>query len=205
MPLSQPIERELIHSRQIECRGYHRSDGLWDIEGHLTDTKTYAFSNLDRGEVAAGEPVHEMWLRLTIDAGMLIRQAEAATDYSPFRICPEITPNFSRLKGLCIGPGWRKQAQTYVGGIQGCTHLVELLGQMGTTAIQTLVRQRHLKQQDNDAEQRHPSNPGILNTCHALRTDGQVVKVHWPQHYTGDIETPQRDGGLGEGTSSPVT
>ncbi len=41
MPLSAPAPRQLMHNRAIECRGYQREDGMWDIEGHLVDTKTY--------------------------------------------------------------------------------------------------------------------------------------------------------------------
>ena len=41
MPLSTSAPRQLMHNRAIECRGYQREDGLWDIEGHLVDTKTY--------------------------------------------------------------------------------------------------------------------------------------------------------------------
>ena len=28
---------------RFSCTGYRRADGLWDVEGHLTDVKTYAF------------------------------------------------------------------------------------------------------------------------------------------------------------------
>ena len=38
MPLSTSAPRQLMHNRAIECRGYQREDGLWDIEGHLVDT-----------------------------------------------------------------------------------------------------------------------------------------------------------------------
>ena len=41
MPLTTPAGRRLMHTRSIECRGYEREDGLWDIEAHLVDTKTY--------------------------------------------------------------------------------------------------------------------------------------------------------------------
>ena len=37
MTLSAPEDREPIHHRRIDCRGYRRKDGLWDIEGHLTE------------------------------------------------------------------------------------------------------------------------------------------------------------------------
>jgi len=32
MPLSQPAEREELHTRSIVIRGYRRRDGLYDIE-----------------------------------------------------------------------------------------------------------------------------------------------------------------------------
>src|SRR5690606_12405498 len=57
MPLSPPVEREPIHIRTVTCRGYRRSDGLWDIEGHLVDTKAYLFESRWRGTLAPGEPV----------------------------------------------------------------------------------------------------------------------------------------------------
>ena len=67
MPLSSPAPREHIHTRKVQCEGFRRSDGLWDIEGHITDTKTYGFGNRERGEVKPGSPIHDMWIWLTID------------------------------------------------------------------------------------------------------------------------------------------
>ena len=40
MPLSPPVSRSPVHTRRIECRSYRRDDGLFDIEGHLTDRKS---------------------------------------------------------------------------------------------------------------------------------------------------------------------
>ncbi len=65
MPLTSPSEREPVHTRTITCEGYERDDGLYDIDGWLTDTKSYAYTSTDRGEVNAGVPVHGMGLRLT--------------------------------------------------------------------------------------------------------------------------------------------
>ena len=135
MPLSEPAPRKHLHTRHVECRGYLRDDGLWDIEGRMVDTKTYSFPNRHRGEVATGQPVHEMWLRLTIDDAMRIHEVEAVTDYGPFGMCPAITGNFKRLEGLTIGPGFRRAVRARVGGTQGCTHLVELVDPIATTAF----------------------------------------------------------------------
>ena len=67
MTLTKPPPRKHLHTRDIQCKGYLRDDGLWDIEGRIIDTKTYSFENFDRGGVASGEAVHHMEIRLTVD------------------------------------------------------------------------------------------------------------------------------------------
>jgi hypothetical protein len=177
MPLPEPAPREPLHVRTVTCRGYRREDGLFDIEGHLTDTKTYAFDNAHRGTVRPGEPLHAMSLRLTVDLDLTIVEAVACTDAGPFAICPAITPAFASLEGLRIGRGFRRAVQERVGGIKGCTHLVELLGPIATTAFQTVAPLRRSRPAAGP--------PSHLDTCHALRRDGPVVREHHPQWYTG--------------------
>ena len=180
MPLSEPHERELLHLRDIALRGYRRPDGLFDIEAHLTDAKTYGFANEDRGRVEAGEPLHGMWMRMTIDEDLRIVACEADTEFGPYAVCRAAAPNFGRLAGLVIGRGFLKAAAERVGGTQGCTHLRELLQQMATVAIQTLYSQRSRR----EAEAR-PEKPALLNTCLAYATDSPVVRRQWPHLYTG--------------------
>lgn len=180
MPLSKPMPREALHDRRIACRGYRREDGLWDIEAHLVDSKTYAFSNAYRGEIAAGEPFHEMWIRLTVDDELRVRDVEAATDAGPFPICGDITPAFAQLKGLRIGPGWRAKVRRRVGGVRGCTHLVELLVPVATVAFQTVFSKRGRRPSEKAG-----TKPFHIDSCHALRSDGEVVKEHYPEWYSG--------------------
>ena len=191
MPLSSPVNRQLLHARNITCLGFYRDDGLWEIEGRLTDRKDYSFENENRGQVDAGEPVHDMWLRLTLNDNLLITNVEASTDASPYTICPDITKNFSRLKGITIGPGWRKAIKNKVGGIHGCTHLVELLGPIATTAYQTIFSEKaqilkkakfsESKTKMVAGEERN--KPRLLNTCHAFNESSSVVKKRWPNFY----------------------
>lgn len=189
MPLSSPDPREHIHTRTIDCRGFRRADGLWDVEGHLRDTKTYAFDNHFRGEVPPGAPVHDMWLRLTVDDRLVIHAVEAVTDASPYTICPNITPNFQRLVGLRIYPGFQREVRDRLGGIEGCTHLVDLLGPVATTAYQTVFPYRARQQEQAASGQRPPDKrqrkPRLIDTCHAFASDGEVVKRYWPEFYTG--------------------
>ena len=84
MPLSNPVPRKHVHTRRIECNGYEREDGLWDIEAHLVDTKSQTHARRAGGrERQPGEPVHDMWLRVTIDLDMKIHDVEARTDEGP--------------------------------------------------------------------------------------------------------------------------
>jgi len=182
MPLSTPVKREPIHARTVHCHGYRRDDGLWDIEGHLIDTKSYTFANHDRGEITPGVPIHEMWLRLTVDDELLIHAAEAALDYGPYTMCPRIAVNYEQLKGLRIGTGWRREFNKVVGGVHGCTHLRELLGPVATTAIQTIYPILSRQRQEAGEKQK----PVMLGTCHSYAPDSEVVKRLWPEYYTGD-------------------
>lgn len=182
MPLSPPAPRKLMHTRTIECRGYERADGLWDIEAHLVDVKTYRHTRRMGGrEREPGEPIHDMWLRVTIDLDMKIHDVEAKTDEGPYAVCGDIAPNFKSLVGLTIGPGWRREILERVGGVKGCTHLVELLAPLGTTAFQATGRAREARA----AAAPPTKKPYQLNSCHVYRDDSPAVLERWPQFYTG--------------------
>ena len=64
--------RGLLHTRKIVCTGYARSDGLFDIEGHLRDISTEG-TDLFFKEVAAGGDIHAMRVVMTVDADMVKR------------------------------------------------------------------------------------------------------------------------------------
>lgn len=202
MPLSEPVERELLHLRDIRLRGYRRADGLYDVEAHLTDTKTYGFGNHDRGWIEPGTPLHEMLARMTLDEGMLIVAFEAQTEYGPYAVCPTAAANFARLAGLRVGRGFLRAAQERVGGTRGCTHLRELLQPMATVAFQTLAAVRAKRQTpaaanaaetaaEGAAGTAAPARPVLLDTCLAYAADGAVVRRQWPRFYTG---SPDADG-----------
>lgn len=188
MPLSPPAERELLHTRAIELNGYRRADGLFDIEARLTDTKAYPFSNHDRGVIEPGTPLHGMLARMTVSEDMVITEFEAVTEYGPYALCPSAAPNFARLAGLKIGRGFIKAANERVGGVHGCTHLRELLGQMGTVAFQTLYAVRSKRPPAADAAPNATETAGkpmMLGTCLAYAPDSPVVQRQWPAFYTG--------------------
>lgn len=187
MPLSPPdAGRQPLHRRRIEMHGYQRDDGLYDIEGHLLDTKTYAFDNIERGQVQPGEALHGMWIRLTVDEAMVIRSCEAVTDSAPYGVCPGAAPNFAALAGVSIGVGFNRAVKDRVGGVIGCTHLREMLAQMATVAFQTIgpiKRRRALEQAARAAAAGEPPPPGLarklpIGSCLAYAPDSPVVRRH---------------------------
>lgn len=179
MALTKPHPRKHLHTRDIRCRGYQREDGLWDIEAEIVDTKTYSFDNVDRDGVAAGEPVHHMWVRLTLDDDMVVRKAEASTEAAPYGICGGMTPALAALEGLAIVPGWRHGVIKRLGGIKGCTHITDLLcGPVAVTAHQTIIASRE-RRKSAAAGQKPPQ----INSCHAYAQNSGIVRRLWPEFH----------------------
>jgi len=185
MPLSPPVTRDLSHTRAVQCQGFRRADGLWDIEGHLVDTKAYDFQTEHSPTLPAGDPVHDMWIRMTVDDDLLIHGCEASMAANPYPICADVTPNFEALKGIRIGKGWMKEVNRRVGGTHGCTHLRELLRPMATTAYQTIYTAKMNEARAAGLARPAPTEnpPRHLNTCHAYSEDSDVVKVAFPEFY----------------------
>lgn len=187
MPLSQPVSRSLQHTREVICQGYLRDDGLWDIEAHLTDTKTFKMRCIERndGYIPIGEPLHGMAIRITVDLDLNILDAEASMDFTPFDLCPSIADAYRQLIGLKIESGFTKKTRALFGGVQGCTHLVELLGPLATTAYQATHQARQERDQGNWDAGSEP--PPLLNSCHTFDSTGPVVQKYWP-HFASSGE-----------------
>jgi hypothetical protein len=180
MPLSAPASREPLHSRDIRCQGFRRADGLWDIEAHLTDVKTYDYESMARGTVPAGSPIHDMWLRFTLDDDLRITAVETAFDTVPYGPCPSAGASFQGLVGLRIGPGWARKVREQVGGTHGCTHMRELINVLATVAFQTIFSLRE-KELLASGERRPP----MIDTCLSWAADSPVVKEQYPRWYKG--------------------
>lgn len=176
------VQRSEMHRRSIECVAYRRDDGLFDLELVLKDVKAFESRSPER-VVAAGEPVHQMRLRVTIDADYLIRDVRAEVLNSPFRLCAVVEARYGLLIGQRIGPGFNRFVREVLGGVQGCTHLTELLPVFATTAFQAL-----LSAPAGDAEAGgvagYTPRPGVgispIGGCHALSPGGEVVRRHFP-------------------------
>lgn len=175
MPLSAASTHRIHkHTRNVRFEGYARADGLWDIEAHLTDVKPDDYE-LAPGIRPAGSPVHDMWVRITIDRRMNVVGAEACTDAMPYPpYCAAAAPDYAALVGLNLMRGFRKALYERFGGVSGCTHLTEVLSQFPSAAIQVLASE----QRDNHDD---GSKPFQLDRCHALDTGGLAVRQYYPR------------------------
>jgi len=175
--------RRLLHTREVECRGFVREDGLFDIEASLRDISPGG-TDLHFKQVDAGGLLHELRLTMTIDADMQILQMQAYADTVPTPWCGESSAPYAVLVGLRIGPGFTQRVKERVGGRKGCTHLTELIGPLATTAVQTVMALRR-ETRDLAAELQGSEpipRPAIYNTCHTYRQEGQAIQVIWPEH-----------------------
>ena len=101
--------RRLMHTRSVECNGYIRDDGLWEVEARLLDVKPFTQApDGYRDELKPGDPVHDIRLRLAVDDAMKVHEAEATMQATPYPTCIEVEPVLQRLVGESIGKGWRE-------------------------------------------------------------------------------------------------
>jgi hypothetical protein len=178
--------RRLMHTRTVECNGFIRDDGLWEVEARLVDVKPFTqAADRYREELKPGDPVHDIRLRLAIDETMTIHEAEATMAATPYPTCIEVQPILQRLVGESIGKGWREVVRRKIGKLETCTHLAELLGPAVTTLFQTMSNGKDPEGRGSIDNQRDAVEPPFfINGCHSWRTDGPVVAELFPQFAT---------------------
>ena len=172
------VTREELHHRDVDMRFYRRSDGLFEVEGRLVDTKAHAFRRLLAEEDAPpGQHLHDITVRLVLDAELQVHAAEAEMSATPFNICAGAATALQALVGVSIGAGWNRRVRELLGGVASCTHIVELLGPMATTVLQGIAPLRIVSSGDpeEDAQRRFR-----VDSCYAFAAEREVVVRLWP-------------------------
>src|SRR5437764_5636833 len=128
MPLSAPVQRREAHHRSIEMKTFARDDGLYDVEGRLIDRKPFDFVRpSSQRAVPAGEPLHDLWIRMTLDDDYTVRAMEAASDTTPWALCRQAEDTLKVLVGHRVARGWSSLVKEKLRGAASCTHLMEML------------------------------------------------------------------------------
>lgn len=196
MPLSPAAKREFATRRTLTCEGYIREDGLLDVEGRLLDVRGYDISRDWRDEVKAGEPIHDISVRLTIDDDLVIRSVEAVSDTTPFLSCRDANSNIQRLVGLTIGGGFKRAMQQAIGGVAGCTHVRTLLDNLAGVAIHT-VASKHRNASFAafwSSWRKDPSKPpALIDSCHSYAADSPNVERLMPMFYRPRAKKPRQE------------
>ncbi len=180
--MTQQPQRRHVHTRSIRVDAYVRDDGLWDVEASLVDTKSRDLQ-LASGVRAAGDPVHDVALTITIDTDLNVRDAQARTSWVPYPgFCNTIEPAYKKLIGLNLARQFRRHVRERLGGARGCTHLTELADVLPTAAIQAFAGEKvgRSSQPQKDGAERQPF---YLDACHALVTTGPAVAKFYPRWY----------------------
>lgn len=172
------VSRELLHTRSVEMRGLRRSDGLYEVEGWLTDRKPYDFqlASVDR-IVPAHEPLHDIGVRIVFDAQLKVQDVEDFLTAVPYADCMDSGTSLRRLIGVHMSSGWSREVRSRLGGAQGCTHLVNLLIQMATTAFQAMT----IIRKDQPVSVNEEGLPQKIDSCYAYRASGDLVELQWPR------------------------
>ena len=178
-------ELQLKHSRRIEVQVYARADGLWEVDACLSDSRTHELRLLT-GLRGAGEPIHDMLLRLVVDEQFNVLQAGSQMRATPYPgQCDAGEDVYARLAGLNLLKGFRQGVKTRCGATQGCTHLSELTQVIPTAVIQAFAGDVIDVLDRPDAT----APPFQIDRCRALRADGQAVQTYYPRWYRAPLSS----------------
>ena len=178
LPQAAP-ERQLKHRRQIDVQVYTRGNGLWEVDATLTDTKTRV-ANMPDGPRQPGTPIHDMLLRLVVNEKLDIVEAGSDTRWAPYTgTCGEHGDAYGRLVGLNLAKQFRQNLRERLGGVLGCTHITELSQALPTAVIQAFAGDVI----DTRGTAENAKQPFQIDRCHALRSDGDIVRLHHPRWY----------------------
>ena len=172
--LPSPPSRQLLHNRNIQLACYEREDGLFDVEGHLVDTKPFDLVLSTARRKNAGAPIHDMRLRLTFDETLTIVDAEGVMDVPAHEFCNGALPSYKALVGLRIGSGWVRDALKRIQRSDGCTHTSEMFTEIGTTAMQGMYGRANRNQRLDKTAKRKMA-PVLENTCFGWRSGGPIA------------------------------
>ncbi|KVR46466.1 DUF2889 domain-containing protein [Burkholderia multivorans] len=176
----QDVTREEIHHRQIDMRGYRRSDGLFEVTVCLTDRKPVDFTPPGGARmIAAHAPIHDLGVTLVFDGDMVVRAVSTFIKSHPYAQCPGGGDSLQALVGLRIGAGWNSEVRKRLPSCDTCTHLKEILTPLATAAYQTMVgfRPSSLNEYDGDGK------PVKIDSCYAYGASRDLVKRLWPEHH----------------------
>jgi hypothetical protein len=134
--------------------------------------------------VEAGEPIHGITIRLTIDDEMTVRNVVTSMEHTPLEECRLVSTPMRSIIGLTMGPGWRGAKDKAIGSTKGCTHMRELLYNAATAAYQMISSYKeYLLRKAGKPVPPHITPPPHLGKCPPWTLDGPLTKRFLPPFY----------------------
>ena len=179
-------DRQLKHRRSIDVQIYTRGNGLWEVDAHISDVRSRE-TRMVNGVLPAGQPIHDMLLRLVVDERCNIVEAGAQTTAMPYPgQCDRYGEIYSRLVGLNLLKGFRQAVRERVGGALACTHITELAQLLPTAVVQAFAGEVI----DTHGASADSTQPFQIDRCHALRADSPTVQTYYPRWYRATPTDP---------------
>ena len=199
LPTAAP-ERQLKHRRSIDVQVFARGNGLWEADARITDVKTRD-ATLANQVRHAGDPIHDMLLRVVVDEACNILEAGSISHWMPYvGRCDDHDDAYRQLVGLNLLKNFRRELMARLGGVRGCTHLTELAQVLPTAVVQAFAGEViDTLGHEPDAQQ-----PFQIDRCHALRSDGPVVQEFYPRWYRRPEQTHPGRADQPAATTPPV-
>lgn len=168
--------------RTIEISTYSTDDEKkYIIEGFLNDDRLNDYY-LITGEKNPAGKIHNMAVRMLVSLPeMKIEDIEAEMIDVPGEECHDTIDFLKPVIGLTLTQGYSIKIRSLLGGINGCTHIVNLLINMAPAAMQGIWSHRAQEKVDRDSSKDEKKRVFMMeeflkNTCYAWREKGKRFK-----------------------------
>ena len=159
----RPVHRRSIADESVMADADHLR-----VTGHLRDERP----PLEGGGPDRPAVVHDMSLSLVVRVSDLV-VVDVSADMSsfPHTECPLITSRFADLIGVSVRRGFSKELNRRLGGVAGCSHLVEIARSIAPVVTQSMLSGRVPVRRDPAEPVRLP-----VGSCHLWQPDGVAVR-----------------------------
>lgn len=112
----------------------------YGLEAYIIHVKSNDLT-LARGNLPAWQPLHSLWLSLTLDQQHIIVEVVVDSEATPYPgHCNTNAPAYNQLVGLNILKIFRVALKARINGALGCTHLTESAQILPTVALRAFSR-----------------------------------------------------------------
>ena len=168
------LKGERVHTRSIRIETFAVDNDRVVVEGVLEDIRTCVMYTISGHRREPG-PVHGMAVRFLVGGiPVKILDVEVEMPKVPLEECDQVASSVKKLIGLHVVYGYTKAVKERMGGIEGCTHLTNLILAMGSAAIQGMASHRGRGPIPPDA--RALMIQYVKNSCRVWREGGPQIQ-----------------------------